>query len=461
MLDPDRLLPGDPSTRSVAREIYASVVDLPILSPHGHVSPSLLDENKAFSDPAALLLSADHYVTRLLHAGGADLSELGVGVELSDPRGAWRSFVERWHLFAGTATGYWVGTTLERLFGIDLASDVDADTTFSDIARALQTADFRPRALWSRFGIEVLATTDDPLDTLDAHSRLADDRSFSGRVLPTFRPDPYLDPQSPQFVERVVALTDNAGVAVDDYQGYLRALEERRAYFVAHGAVSADHGVPDAFTADLDDDTAARLYRSAVRGELDEGEARVFRGHMLVESARMSVADGLVMTIHPGISRDHSTATHHAHGPDSGHDIPVRTEYTQALRPLLERFGLEPRLHIVLFTVDESTFSRELAPLAGFYPSLYLGAPWWFLDAPDSMRRYREAVTETAGFYRTAGFVDDTRAFLSIPARHDMARRVDAGFLARLVREGRLTLPQALRIATDLVATLPREVFRL
>jgi len=462
-LDDDRLLPADPQTRAVARGLYAGVADLPILSPHGHVDPRLLLEDEPFPDPAELLITRDHYVTRLLHAGGVDLAEVGAGTAAdADPRTIWRRFAENWHLFAGTASGYWLAHEFVTLFGLDVEPAADtADALYDAIATRLADPAYRPRALFERFGIEVLATTDDPLDDLAAHAALAQDTSFRGRVLPTFRPDAYLDPAASDFTARVERLTAAHGTAVDDFAGYLEALEARRAHFVAHGAVSADHGVRDPYTVDLSEDEAARLYRRAVAGELDPTGAREFRGNMLLRMAGMSARDGLVMTIHPGVHRNHSTATFDRFGADTGHDIPLTTTYTENLRPLLERHGLAPGLHIVLFTVDETVYSREVAPLAGFYPSVFIGAPWWFLDAPDAVQRFRAAVTETAGFYRGAGFIDDTRAFLSIPARHDMARRLDAGFLARLVREGRIPLARAERIAIDLVDSIPRKAFKL
>lgn len=462
-LDPDRLLPADPQSRAIARDLYDAVAEMPIISPHGHVDPRLLLDDPAFADPAELFISSDHYVTRLLHAAGVDLADLGAGTSAAgDPRLIWRRFAENWHLFAGTASGYWLTHELVTLFGIDVEPGVDtADAIYDTISAHLARADYRPRALFERFGIEVLATTDDPMDDLAAHAALASDPTFRGRVLPTFRPDAYLDPEAPGFADRVTRLAEAGGTAADDFAGYLEALEARRAHFIAHGAVSADHGVREAYTADLDDADAAALFRQAVRGELDARGAREFRGAMLLRSAEMSVRDGLVMTIHPGVHRNHSTPTFERFGPDTGHDIPITTSYTENLRPLLNRFGMERNLHLVLFTVDETSFSREIAPLAGFYPSVFIGAPWWFLDAPDAVMRFRSAVTETAGFYRGAGFIDDTRAFLSIPARHDMARRLDAGFLAHLVRTGRISQTAAARIAVDLVDAIPRKAFKL
>lgn len=461
-LDPDRLFPSDPIVRTLARDLYASVRDLPIISPHGHVAPSLLLEDRPFDDPAELLIRHDHYVTRLLHADGVPLGALGVGGSEAVPREIWRAFASRWPLFEGTASGYWLTHELSEQFGITVVPSAEtADALYDAIAARLSTPEFRPRALFDRFGIEVLATTDDPLDDLAEHAALAADPDFGGRVLPTFRPDGYLDPLAAGFAERVVRLADGYGSAPDDFEGYLSALAARRAHFIQHGAVSADHGVPDGYTSGISDDETAALYRLAVAGRIDAAGAREFRGAMLVRMAEMSTRDGLVMTVHAGVCRNHSSATLAAYGPDTGHDIPLATTFTQDLRPLLERHGLEQNLHLVLFTVDETTYSREIAPLAGFYPSVFIGAPWWFLDAPDAVLRFRSAVTETAGFSRGSGFIDDTRAFLSIPARHDMSRRLDAVFVARLVAEGRLSARRAEARIRDLVDGQPRRVFKL
>ena len=462
-LDPDRLFPLDPATRDIARELFALVETARIISPHGHVEATQVLEDHAFADPAALFVTHDHYVTRLLHAAGLDLGRLGAGtVAAEDPRATWRALAEHWHLFAGTASGFWLTHTLATLFGIDDdPGATTADAQYDRIAAELADPAFRPRRLLERFGIEVLATTDDPLDDLAAHAALAADPSVSTRVLPTFRPDRYLDPDAPAFADDVARLADREGVAPDDFGGYLRALEARRAHFIQRGAVSADHGVLEPFSCDLDPVDAASLFRGALAGRLDAREARQFRGHMLWQMARMSVADGLVMTVHAGIRRNHSSATLARLGPDTGHDVPVATGFTDNLRPLLESHGLARGFHLVLFTVDESTYAREIAPLAGFYPSVYIGAPWWFLDAPEAIRRFRGAVTETAGFYRGSGFIDDTRAFLSIPARHDTARRSDAAYLATLVAEGRIGMPTARRVMTDLVDAIPRKAFKL
>jgi glucuronate isomerase len=315
--------------------------------------------------------------------------------------------------------------------------------------------------LYERFGIQVLATTDDPCDDLSAHAGLAADRSWSGRVIPTFRPDRYLEPFEPGWVEAVALLGETAGVDTGEYEGFVEALAERRRYFIAHGGRSADHSHVDVRTDPLAPAEAARVYRAALAGQASQAEATALRRHLLLEMARMSCEDGLVMTLHPGVRRGHHRPTAAAFGPDTGHDLPLRIEFTDALRPLLERYGTHPGFHLVLFTLDETVFSRELAPLAGFYPAVYVGVPWWFLDAPEAIRRFRAAVTETAGFSRTSGFVDDTRAFCSIPARHDMSRRLDAGWLAQLVTEHRLDEDEATATAIDLVARQPQEVFKL
>ena len=462
--DPDRLLPADPATRTVARSLLALVENLPIISPHGHVDAALLEADERFPDPTTLLISPDHYVTRLVHAGGVGLDRLRVGGTTSaTPREAWRHFCAAWPAFDGTASGYWLRSEFVNVFGLD-DTRIDAehsDEIFDAIEARLASPGFRPRALFDAFGIEVLATTDDPLDDLAAHRALAADPGFTGRVLPTFRPDAYLKVNAPGWAERVDRLVQVAGDGLTGHAGYLRALENRRGFFVANGAVSSDHGSRTAQTAKLDDATASALFDTARRGEASMADADLFEAHMMYQMARMAVADGLVMTIHPGIFRNHHTATHGAFGADTGHDIPVAVDYTNGLRALLEDFGTAEGFHLVPFTTDETVFSREIAPLAGFYPSVFIGAPWWFLDAPDAMLRFRSAVTETAGFTRSSGFIDDTRAFASIPARHDASRRTEAAFLARLVVERRVSEDRAAEIIVDLVDASPRRVFKL
>ncbi|GAA4917254.1 glucuronate isomerase [Nesterenkonia rhizosphaerae] len=458
--DPDRLLPADPRTRDIARDLYARVADRPIISPHGHVPVQWIAEDINFTDPTDLLVTHDHYVTRLLHASGVELSSLGLGGHEADPRQVWRIFAQHWHLFAGTASGYWIEDELSQVLGItaELSSD-NADVIYDEISEKLGRPEYSVGALFQRFGIEVLATTDDPLDSLAEHAALAQS-GFPARVLPTFRPDRYLDPDAPDFVKNLEELVSACGQATT-YHGYLRSLEARREHFRAHGAVSTDHGVEEPATFDVDDAAAEQLFTRVLAGEADSQERRVFRGHMLTQMARMSVEDGMVMTVHAGVLRNHSTETFQQFGPDTGHDIPVRTDFVTGMRPLLQKYGLHRDFHCVLFAVDETVYSREIAPLGGFYPSVYIGAPWWFLDAPDAIARFRSATTETAGFSRGSGFIDDTRAFMSIPARHDAARRCDAAFLARLVAEGRIPQHRAEAIIDDSVEAQPKRVFKL
>lgn len=462
---PDRLLPAEPRLRDIARELYGAVRDLPILSPHGHVPAQLLLDDAPFSDPAALFVTPDHYVTRLLHADGVSLADLGVGrgpLTEGESRAVWRLLCEHWSLFRGTPVRFWLDAELAEIFEVaERPSAKNADALYDHLAERLARPEYRPRALFERFGIEFLATTDDPADDLAAHAALAADPAWKARVAPTFRPDRYLELGRPDWRAGVERLGEVADLDTGDYAGYLAALEARRRHFLDHGAVSADHGHEDAGAEPLEPAEAARIFAAAYAGEATAAEQVAFRHHMLMEMARMSCEDGLVMTLHPGAHRNHHGPSHRAYGPDIGSDIPQRTEYTRSLRPLLERYGTHPNLHLVLFTLDESVWSRELAPLAGFYPAVYVGAPWWFLDAPEAIRRFRGAVTETVGFSRTSGFVDDTRAFCSIPARHDMARRLDAAYLAELVAEHRIDLDEALETVVALVDEQPRRVFRL
>ncbi len=464
-LHEDRLLPSEQRTRGIARELYASVCDQPIISPHGHVDPRILLDDEPFADPTSLLVQPDHYVTRMLHANGVSLAELGVGqgpLPEVEARKAWRILCRYWHVFRGTPMRYWFDSELGGIFGVtERPSEANADRLYDHIAAKLTEQAFRPRALLRQFDIQILATTDDPSDDLTAHQAIAADPTFPTRVIPTFRPDRYLEPAATDWNVDIDRLGRAAGVEVGEYGGYLAALEDRRRFFISRGAVSADHSHFDLGTAPLGQAEAARIYRSARGGEATTAECTAFRRHMLLEMARMSCDDGLVMTVHPGVYRNHHPATLAAFGGDTGHDIPVATEYTNALQPLLERYGTHPNLHLVLFTVDADAFNREIAPLAGFYPSVYIGAPWWFLDNPTEIRSFQRSVSEIAGLSKLSGFIDDTRAFCSIPARHDMSRRLDAGFLAELVAQHRLDLDEAVESLSQLVAAQPRRVFKL
>jgi glucuronate isomerase len=465
-LDPDRLFPSDPSRREVARRLYAQVRDLPIVSPHGHVDPVLLLDNRPFDNPAALFVTPDHYVTRMLHAHGVSLGDLGIrrgdgSGAVADPRSTWRLLCEHWEDFRGTPSRFWIESELAQVFDVPIRpSAADADLLYDRLMERFALPEHRPRALYERFRVEVLATTDDPCSDLSAHRRLREDPTWSGRVVPTFRPDRYLDPSLPDWPRSVEDLGRAAGVGTTTYRGFIEALEARRTFFRKQGATATDHGPPTAGTAILAASEAERIFAGAIRGTAPPAERVQFREHMLTEMARMSCDDGMVMQLHPGVFRNHHPPTWRDYGTDVGADIPVAIEFTRALQPLLGLYGTHPNFRLVLFTVDETAWSRELAPLAGFYPSVHVGAPWWFIDTPDAMLRFRAAVTDTAGFGKTSGFVDDTRAFCSIPVRHDTARRIDCAHLSRLVVEHRLGEDEAGEVVTDLAYRLPRRVFR-
>ncbi|APE26896.1 glucuronate isomerase [Aurantiacibacter gangjinensis] len=464
-LNENRLFPADPTTRDIARRLYAEVRDLPIISPHGHTDPSWFADNEAFSNPADLLITPDHYVFRMLYSQGIRMEDLGVplsgGGTSANPREVWRIFAQNYHLFDGTPSRIWHDWVYSKVFGLEETLSAETADHYYDVIDAkLQEDAYRPRALFERYNIEVIATTEDPLDPLDHHAKLQAD-GWGKKVITAFRPDNVLDPDYEGFAANVRTLGEITGFETTDYQGYLDALIDRREYFKRHGATSSDHGHPTAATADLSRAEAEALFAKALAGDCSAQEAETFRGHMLVEMARMSLDDGLVMQIHPGSHRNHNAMVFERFGRDKGADIPTRTDYVDALRPLLSRYGNEPSLTVILFTLDETVYSRELAPLAGHYPVLKLGPPWWFHDSPEGMRRFREQATETAGFYNTVGFNDDTRAFLSIPARHDLARRMDCGFLARLVAEHRMLEDDAHRVAQDLTYNLAKAAYRL
>jgi glucuronate isomerase len=465
-LHPDRLLPADPSTRAVARQLYASVVGLPIISPHGHTDPAWFAANVPFGNAADLLLTPDHYLFRMLYSQGVALEELGVGNPDADPRKAWRILAENYHLFRGTPSRVWLDWVFAEAFGIAIRLDAEtADHYFDTITAALATDAFRPRALFDRYGIEVLATTESPLDPLDHHRAIRAENGradgWQGRVITAYRPDPVVDPEFEGFRANLTRFSELTGEDGLSWRGYLAAHRRRRAFFADMGATSTDHGHPSALTADLAPAEAEALFRKVSAGTFTPAEAELFRAQMLTEMAAMSIDDGLVMQLHPGSFRNHNARLFEAQGRDKGADIPMRTDYVHALKPLLDRFGNEPALSLILFALDESAYARELAPLAGHYPCLKLGPAWWFHDSPEGMRRFRRMTTETAGFYNTVGFNDDTRAFLSIPARHDVARRIDCGFLAELVVEHRLEDWEAAELARSLAYDLAKQAYRL
>ncbi len=465
-LHPDRLFPAEPRTRAIARALHAGVKDLPIISPHGHTDPAWFALDAPFPDPAQLLIVPDHYVFRMLYSQGVRMEDLGIATRdgtpvETDPRAIWRRFATHYHLFRGTPSRLWLDWVFAEVFGIDVRLDAQsADHYFDVIDNALRTDAFRPRALFERFGIALLATTEGPNDTL-AHHRAIRESGWGGRVITTYRPDPVMDPEHEGFAEHVARFGELAGEDIGTLAGYLRAHENRRAFFRAHGATATDHGHPSAATCALDRADLALLYAKALAGGLTMSEAEQFRGAMLLEMARMSLDDGMVMQLHPGAWRSHNPALLARFGPNMGADIPVQTDYVRALKPLLDAYGNDPRLTLILFTLDEDSYARELAPLAGHYPALRLGPPWWFHDSPEGMRRFRERVTETAGFYNSAGFNDDTRAFLSIPARHDVARRMDCAWLAQLVADHRLAEDEAHEIARALAYDLAKAAYKL
>ena len=464
---PDRLLPADPGTREIARELYQAVADLPIVSPHGHVPAEWLADNQPFTDPTTLLLTPDHYTNRMLHsAGGVDLEDLGVpvGTPLTEEqaRAGFRRLCDNWKFLRGTPVQFWFESEFHDVFGVKVRPSAEtADQIYDQIAECLTQDDFLPRALYKKFNIEVMATTDDPCSDLAAHQKLANDPTWDGRVVPTFRPDAYLESARPGWRELTANLAKVTDVDIHDYASHLEAMRVRRQFFKDNGAVSTDHSHADAGTARLSDADAEKYFQAALAGEIAQPEADALRRHMLNDQAKLAVDDGLVMTLHPAVYRNHDSDAQARFGADVGGDVPYAVEFTRALQPMLDAYGNADGFHLVVFTMDESVYSRELAPLAGWYRGLYVGAPWWFIDETDAIMRYRRSVTGYAGFAKTSGFIDDTRAFCSIPARHDVARRVDSAFLAGLVAEHRLAMDEALDTAVDLVSALPKKVFKL
>jgi glucuronate isomerase len=462
LIHDDRLFPADPVMRNIARRVYQEVRDLPLISPHGHTQAGWFASNRPFPDPAKLLVQPDHYIYRMLYSQGVSLADLEIGAEeLKDPRRVWRIFAENYYLFRGTPTRLWLDYAFHELFGLEeRLSAATADLYFDVISERLLTPEFRPRALYERFHIELLATTDSPLDSLSEHQAIRDS-GWKSRIIPTFRPDPVVDPDFAGFEKNLARLGEITAENSSSWDGYLRALASTRARFKALGCTATDHGHPTAQTANLSHADAVQLFGTVLAGRADAQQKELFRAQMLTEMARMSVEDGLVMQIHPGSFRNHNQKLYERYGRDIGADMPVAVDYVKALHPLLALYGNEKNFTLILFTLDETTYSRELAPLAGHYPCLRLGPPWWFNDSPEGMLRFREQVTETAGFYNTVGFNDDTRAFLSIPARHDVARRIDCVWLARLVAEHRLDEDEAVEVARDLAYNLVRKAYKL
>ncbi|WP_421931110.1 glucuronate isomerase [Phenylobacterium sp.] len=465
ILDDDRLFPAEAGTRDIARRLYREVRGLPIISPHGHTDPAWFAANAPFSNATELLLAPDHYLYRMLYSQGIPLETLGIASKArpsdADPREAWRLFASAQHLFRGTPSALWLNHVFSEVFGFTERLGAEtADSYFDAINEKLATEAFRPRALFDRFNIEALATTESPADSLKHHLAIRES-GWGGQVITAYRPDPVIDAEHEDFQAALERFANLSGQDVLSWAGYLEAHRVRRAAFADAGATSTDHGHPTAATADLSPVAAEALFHTIVSGRATAAEAELFRAQMLTEMAAMSLEDGLVMQIHPGSFRNHNRQVFERYGRDKGADIPTPTDYVRALKPLLDRFGNEPDLSVIVFTLDETSYARELAPLAGHYPILKLGPAWWFHDSPEGMRRFREQTTETAGFYNTVGFNDDTRAFLSIPARHDVARRVDCSFLAKLVAEHRMDEDEAAELAVDLAYNLPKRAYKL
>lgn len=463
-LNPDRFFPVDPGTRAVARAIFKKIEALPIISPHGHTVPAWFADDTPFEDATSLFLWPDHYVHRMLYSQGVTLADLGIapkgGTAETDRRKCWRRFAEHYYLFRGTPSRAWLDHVFATVFGFKVRLDGEtADLYYDTIGEALKTPAFRPRALFKKFNIEVLATTEGAIDTLKQHEKIR--ATWDGRVVTTFRPDDVADPDREDFTANVEKLGELTGENIHEWKGYLKALANRREFFRAHGATATDHGFPTAKTADLPEIECQRLLDNALRGHVHVGEAEAFRAQMLTEMAQMAADDGMTMQIHPGAWRNHNPWLFENFGRDRGADIPYRIDYVEPLKPLLDRFGNRSDLTIILFTLDETNYAREMAPLAGHYPCLKLGPAWWFYDSPEGMMRYFRAVTETAGFYNTVGFNDDTRAFLSIPARHNLYRRVASAYLAELVTTHRLDEAEAAEVAVDLAYNLPKKAYKL
>jgi glucuronate isomerase len=462
LLHEDRLFPAEASALKIARDLYLQIKALPIISPHGHTNAGWFASNDAFSDPATLFVQPDHYVFRMLYSQGISLEDLGIGqAVIKDPRKVWRIFASHYYLFRGTPSRLWLDYSFQELFGFsERLSEKNADLYYDTIDEKLKTPAFLPRALLERFNIEVLSTTDAPTDSL-ADIKAIRASGWKARILPAFRPDPVVDPEFAGFAGLIAKMGEQTGEDTSTWTGYLNALRKERARFRELGCTSTDHGHPTAQTADLPASEAAALFGKVLSGKSSSAENELFRAQMLTEMAQMSLKDGLTMQIHPGSVRNHNHKLYERYGRDMGADIPGPTNFVQALRPLLDRFGNESKLTIILFMLDESTVSRELAPLAGHYPCLRLGPPWWFHDSPEGMMRFRQQATETAGFYNTVGFNDDTRAFLSIPARHDVARRIDCAFLANLVAQHRLDEDEAFELAHDLTYSFVKKAYKL
>ena len=465
-LPEDRYFDPDPKQKEIALHLYRQVADKPLVCPHGHVDPRMFaDPNYQFGTPTELLLIPDHYIFRMLYSQGIALESLGVpradgGEVESDHRKIWQTFADNFFLFRGTPTGMWLANELNDVFGVtDKLNSANAQKIYDQIADCLTKPEFRPRRLFERFNIEILATTDAAADTLEYHKAIKAS-GWQGRIVPTFRPDGVVNIDRPDWRENIAELGQTCGYEISSYKKLIEALESRRAFFKSMGATATDHAALTPFTCVLTDAEAEAIFQRALAGTATEDDATRFTGHLIVQNARMSTEDGLVMQFHPGSFRNHNPVVFDRFGYDKGCDIPVSSDFTRNLKPLLDLYGSDARLRMILFTLDETTYSRELAPLAGHYPALRLGPPWWFHDSLNGMRRFRDLAMETAGLYNTAGFNDDTRAFPSIPARHDLARRVDANWIAGLVVRGIIDHADADEMIHDAAYRLAKRAYK-
>ena len=453
----DRYLSNDP----FAWQIYEIMQAKPIISPHGHIDVRVLLENKAFTNPVELLITPDHYITRLLYSQGISYESLGLDGSKKDPKQIWQLFADNYHLFQATPSRIWLQEILYTLFGVnEVINSSNATAIYEVIDAKLKTKEFLPQSLFNRFNIEVLATTDSTSADLSDHKKLQA-AGLTGRVIPTFRPDDISDPARSDWKDALDKLSKQSGIETSSFANLLAALRKQRSYFIEHGATATDHGVFSARTLKLDKNEAQGLFEKLLAGDLSQDNVEKFRAAILFEHGVMSAEDGLVMQLHPGSLRNYDKKIFEKFGADKGFDIPVSLTFTKELQPLLNEVGSSKKFKMVLYTLDESTYTRELAPLAGVYPSIRLGPPWWFLDSFNGTNRWRDAVTDTAGFYNTVGFIDDTRAFCSVPVRHDLARRADAAYLAKKVNEGLLTQGEALSLAPQLAYQLSKDFFNL
>ncbi len=462
-----RYFSTDPNVRDIALQLYEQVVNTPLICPHGHVDPRVFaDPDYSFGTPVDLFILPDHYVFRMLYSQGISLDELGIPRKNEEPverdhRRIWQIFADHFYLFRGTPTGIWLREELHDIFGIEeKLTGATAGHIYDQIVERLNTPVFRPRALFEQFHIQTLCTTDAATDQLTYHSAIRKS-NWKGDIRPTFRPDAIVNLDTPGWRDHITELSRVSEIDIHDYTSFIQALENRRTFFKSMGATATDSGVFMPYTEKLSGLEANAIFQKALHGEITTANATRFTGHMLMEMARMSIEDGLVMQVHPGSLRNHNSLLLQEYGTDMGADIPVQLEYTRNLQPLLTTYGNDRRLTLILFTLDESTYGRELAPLAGHYPALKLGPPWWFFDSLNGMTRYFDTVMETAGLYNTVGFNDDTRAFCSIPTRHALWRRASANWLAGLIVRGIIDLDDARDMIQAMAYGLAKEAYKL